>query len=93
MEYDSSVANVMKNERMTTMKMASRIDTILPMMKNALWCLVEMLATTPNKNGIIEKMIISTIFKIVMNNVSVGSIISILVERFFRMKFILNLSS
>ena len=55
--------------------MASRIETILPAIKNTLWNLVEMLENTPNKNGIIAKMIISTSFAIVMNNAYVGSII------------------
>ena len=62
-------------ERPAAIEMASRIETILPAIKNTLWNLVEMLENTPNKNGIIAKMIISTSFAIVMNNASVGSII------------------
>jgi hypothetical protein len=56
------------------MKIVSRIDMVFPAMNVALGCLVEMLAKMPNSKGIIAKMVISTIFTIVMNNASVGSI-------------------
>ena len=54
--------------------MADRIETTRPAIRNALRCLVEMLTKMPNTNGIMAKMIISTIFAIIANNGSVGSI-------------------
>jgi hypothetical protein len=57
-----------------TVIIVSRIDTVFPAMNIALGCLVEMLAKMPNSKGIIAKMIKSTIFTIIMNNASVGSI-------------------
>jgi hypothetical protein len=69
------VTKTIPTERPAAIEMASRIEMILPAIKNTLWNLVEMLENTPNKKGIIAKMTISTSFAIVMNNAYVGSII------------------
>ena len=88
-ETDQSAANITEIRKMT-MKTVSRIDTTFPTMKNALRYLVEKLTKMPNIKGIIVKMMIKTVFTIVINVASVGSMISILLERFCEMNLLVT---